>query len=98
MARNFFKTIAEANVNSQYDTNLTEMSAICRFANESGEIFKALGWAFQYGYVMGHRATIKGVYEEQGKRETTERLAELESIANKYGLFEPKKETKKKKS
>lgn len=65
MRRSVAKTIENVKVNQYYDLDVQAL-------DELEKVFTKDRWgcvydAFKYGYVMGHRATKKGVYEEAHK-------------------------------
>lgn len=72
MARNLQKTIQEVrnehecSVNPLYDISPSDVMELMRKA-QSGEAYDAIMAAFNFGYVMGHRATLAGKYSELKK-------------------------------
>lgn len=69
MARNLEKTVSlvrigrECSVVPEYDIPGSDIMKLMKKA-QSGEAYDAIMAAFNYGYVMGHRATEKGKYTE----------------------------------
>ena len=53
-------------IDPSYDLRQDDIEKLYMMA-VSGLCCEALVIAFRYGFVMGHRATIKGTYKENGK-------------------------------
>lgn len=72
MSRDFKKTVAlvldgvECSIPAGYQLSGEDYQAICEIMKE-GKEYRAISAAFAYGYVLGHRATKKGAYEELRK-------------------------------
>ena len=67
-SRNFFKTAAlipEPWLPVQYAVNVEETLALINIVQTQPDgLLEAFRLCMRYGYVMGHRATKKGVYKE----------------------------------
>ena len=96
MKRNIFKVIAEADIVPLYDLSFDDLFILRRYAINGNDLSGAMVLAFQAGYVLGHRATIKDKYKENTKEKTNKRLAHLNSIAEQYNLHKAPEETKEK--
>lgn len=72
MSRDFKKTVAlvldgvECSIPAGYQLSGEDYQAISEIMRNETE-YQAICAAFAYGYVLGHRATEKGVYEELRK-------------------------------
>lgn len=86
MKRNIFKVIAESDITTNYDLTFDDMFILRRYAIKGNDLMGAMVLAFQAGYVLGHRATVKGKYKEATKERAAERLAYLNSLAEQYCL------------
>lgn len=66
--RDMLKTAGtvKGTVDPNYDLRQSDIENLYMMA-VSGLCCEAIAAAFRYGYVMGHRATIKGTYKENGK-------------------------------
>ncbi len=67
--RDFFKTVAlvpEGLLPTNYEIDLDDIITLYReiSVNRRDGIWNVISWCLCYGYVMGHRATINGVYKE----------------------------------
>ena len=72
--RNFFdtlSTIPDGYVPSGYQLDAEDLHILFHLGQEEDGWYKVIKAAFTYGYIMGHRATIKGTYKEakRGKKQ-----------------------------
>ena len=78
--RNFFKTVALVKNNQlpdQYNIGSYELTTLYQYMKEGVFLLDVINWCMNYGYVMGHRATVNGTYKESNG------IAELEEIKSK---------------
>lgn len=74
MARNLEKTVSlvrngrECSVVPEYDIPGGDIMKLMEKA-QAGEAYDAIMAAFNYGYVLGHRATVAGKYRELKKKD-----------------------------
>lgn len=66
MKRDMIKTAALAeDKKTAYDLSAWELNELAKMITDSDGLFTALVTAFNYGFVLGHRATRNGAIKER---------------------------------
>lgn len=59
-------------ISPRYDMSVGEIETI--YALAGGDYLSIASYFFRYGYEMGHRATVKGAYDEAMEQEKENRI------------------------
>ena len=66
--RDFFKTVElvpNGLLPERYDLSVADFDILYRESRKGNDgLWNVIKWCLCYGYVMGHRATVNGVYKE----------------------------------
>ena len=71
---------------SRYRPDPQYLSFMIRHAKTNEQVWEVIKWAMAYGYVMGHRATVNGAYQETPAKEYNRQAQEIQAYLKKKNI------------
>ena len=71
---------------SRYRPDPQYLSFMIRHAKNNDHIWEVIKWAMAYGYVMGHRATVNGAYQETPAKEYSRQTKEIQEYLKENNI------------